>query len=111
MKRSVLIITSGDPEGSGRPAEALRVAAGLSAHERLAVTLCLVGPARRILRAEQEALVEGDTVAEFLDVLKQSGGRVLAEVGSGDPATTGTDFVTRAEIDRLVAESERVISF
>lgn len=114
MKRTILVLVSADPRKSGRPAEAVRVAAGLSGHERLAVTLCLCGQAEKMLGSDAEELVDGDGLAEFLGVLKESGGRVLVERGGSDASeagASGAGAVIRAELDRLIAGSERVLRF
>ena len=114
MKRTVLILVSADPRKSGRPAEAVRVAAGLSVHERLAVTLCLCHEAVRILGDEQGELFDGDDVKEYLAVLQASGAWLLAlrnRHNSVPESKVRGEEVSAAQLNNLVNASERVLRF
>jgi hypothetical protein len=64
MKKTLLIISS-DPRTSPRPAEALRVAAGLSAWGRLTVSILLVGEARRCRTENAVAWPDGRLIEEY----------------------------------------------
>lgn len=114
MKRTVLILTSADPRTSGRLAEAVRVAAGLSVHERLAVTLCLCGEAVRILGNEDGELFDVDDVEEYLAVLKGAGARLLVlrnQPASASESKVRGENVSAAQLDNLIKASERVLRF
>ena len=60
MKRGVLLIIATDPRSSHRPAEAIRIAAGVGAWGRVEVTLYLHGPAVLALSDDTDALVDGE---------------------------------------------------
>jgi hypothetical protein len=115
MKRSVLIITESDPRNSGRTAEAVRMAAGLSTHDRLAVTLCLCGPAIQVLHQKTEDLVDGDSFDQYIPVLAEGGAIVHVESpitarGVSNAAKYSTS-IDESKLGKLVAASERVIHF
>ncbi len=111
MKRRVTITASGDPRNSGSVAEAVRIAAGLSVHERLDVTFCFHDAAVEALRADWEDLVDGDFFADYLPVLAGSG--TILTTGSVDiaPASVKVNRVSPAELQRLMASSDRVLRF
>lgn len=111
MKRVVLILVSADPRESGRAAEAVRVAAGLSVHDRLSVTLCLRGEATRVLAGDPEDYAGGWGVSEFLQVLDESGGRVVAIGNEPGAVRSGVRVLTETEFEREVSAGERVIVF
>lgn len=111
MKRAVLILVSGDPSKSARPVEAVRVAAGLSVHERLAVTLCLGGESARVLNDDCGDCVDGEHVPEFLEILKSSGARVLAVGLRFFPDPVGVQTVTEQELQREMSAADRIVRF
>ena len=111
MKRTVFILVSGDPGKGARPVEAVRVAAGLSVHERLAVTLCLAGESARVLDDDCEDCVDGERVPEFLEILKLSGARVLAGGQRVGPTPAGVQTVTEQELQREMSGADRVLRF
>lgn len=115
MKRSVLIVVTSDPSTSGSPAEATRIAAGLSTHERLAVTVCLCGAAAQILREDHADLVDGDHFPQYLPVLAESGTILILEdresPGAGNPNGPRPRQIAPAEFQQLLATSDRVMRF
>lgn len=116
MKRSVLIIVTGDPRISTRPAEAVRIAAGLSANGRLDVTLCLRGASARALGCESEDFIDGDHFTRYLPVVAESGRVVTAPAGPGEPPISEPPVVptrklTQEELQHLVASSDRILRF
>lgn len=115
MKRTVLIAVTSDPRSSGRPAEAIRIAAGLSTHERLAVTLYLRGPAVLALTEDADALVDGDYFAQYLPVLAHTGQIVVAagspELTTGITTTFSVQQLRESQLRTLLAQSDRVLNF
>ena len=73
MKRSVLILVASDPRISRRPAEAVRIAAGLSAWERVEVRLFFREEAVLALDHLAEELVDGEIFTKHLPGLVKSG--------------------------------------
>lgn len=116
MKRSVLIIVTGDPRISARPAEAVRIAAGLSANGRLDVTLCLRGASMLALGEEADVLVDGDHFTRYLPVVAESGCIVTAPSDSdepliSEPLVVPTRNLSQEELAHLVASSDRILRF
>lgn len=116
MKRSVLIIVTGDPRISARPAEAVRIAAGLSANGRLDVTLCLGGASAQALGGEVDDLVDGDHFTRYLPVVAE-GGRIVTAPSNSDepmipePPVVPARSITQEELAHLVASSDRILRF
>lgn len=115
MKRRVLIIVTGDPCRSGRTAEATRIAAGLSTHEGLAVTLCFRGPAARALGEDTESLIDGDYFPQYLPVLTRSGSVVVAGDASAPEADAPNlpqfERLSEKDLQALIANSDRIVRF
>lgn len=78
----VLIIVNDDPRLSAKPAEAVRVAAGVGAWERVEITLYLRGAAVRALTPCPEGLVDEDNFSRYLPVLAKQGRPVLVQHGA-----------------------------
>ena len=116
MKLSVLILISGDPRASARPAEAVRIAAGLSTHGRLEVTVCLQGAAVRMLEEDTMHLMDGEHFSRYLPMLGESGRKILV-VAAGDApatfphATISTRSISVVELAGMIASSDRVVRF
>jgi hypothetical protein len=71
MKPSALFIIESDPRQNGRPAEAVRIAAGVGAWNKVKVAVYLREAAVLILGEETEALVDGENYARYLPLLLQ----------------------------------------
>jgi hypothetical protein len=82
MKPSALFVIESDPRQSGRPAEAVRIVAGVSAWKKVDVALYLRQAAVLVLGEEAEALVDGEQYARYLPVLLESGGPVYVQKGA-----------------------------
>ncbi len=116
MKRSVLIIVTGDPRISARPAEAVRIAAGLSANGRLDVTLCLRGASMLALSGDSDDFLDGDHFSRYLPVVTEGGRIVTAPSDSGEPLISEplivpTRNLSQEELAHLVASSDRILRF
>jgi hypothetical protein len=112
VKKKALIVADSDPRRSAKPAEALRVAAGLAAWPANEITLCLIGPAAELLRLNEDFLGEED-VRSAWGVLGESDAAVFAEQ---IPAGMATAFpaartLDREQFARLAAESDCLIRF
>ena len=69
--RKLLFIISSDPRTSARPAEAIRIAAGVSAWGRAAVSICLVGPAVLMLSEGDQPLKDESQFASGLPLVSK----------------------------------------
>jgi hypothetical protein len=98
MKPSALIIIESDPRHSERPAEAVRIAAGVSAWKKVEVTLYLREAAVLVLREQAEELKDGEDCARYLPVLLESGRPVYAQKGAAALSAIGQASLPFEEI-------------
>ena len=115
VNRRVLFIITGDPRQSARPAEAVRIAAGLSAGRNVEVTACFCSAAALVVGDAAEELVDGDSIARYLPLLAESGS-VCVPQGAAASVTAQTPMahsreITDQELARLAANSDAVIRF
>jgi sulfur relay (sulfurtransferase) DsrF/TusC family protein len=82
MTPSALFIIESDPRQSSRPAEAVRIAAGVGAWKKVNVAVYLRDAAVLVLGEEAEALIDGGNYARYLPVLRELGGPVYVQKGS-----------------------------
>lgn len=75
---SILFIVTSDPRASHRPAEAIRIAAGVAAWKKLAIKLYLRGAAVLCLSEFPDELVQGANIQRYLPTLAESA-TVLAQ--------------------------------
>jgi len=73
MKPSLLIIVESDPRSSARPAEAIRIAAGVGAWQKADITLCLRGAAVLVLGEYTDDLEDGDNFSRYLPIIREWG--------------------------------------
>jgi len=115
MKPRALFIITTDPRVSPRPAEAIRIAAGVSVWEKVEVTLYLRGDARRALDEFADELVDGDHFTRYLPLLAESGRAILVERGGGDEGEAGGRMkchaIDDAELAAHAAQSQFVLRF
>lgn len=76
--KALFVITS-DPRTSHRPAEAIRIAAGVAAWKKVQVDVCLMGAAARVLEESVDELVDADHLTRYLPLLRESGGEVFVQ--------------------------------
>jgi hypothetical protein len=67
-----LFIVTSDPRTSHRPAEAIRIAAGVAAWKKVAVHLYLRGAAVKCLDEFADELVQGNNIERYLPTLAES---------------------------------------
>jgi sulfur relay (sulfurtransferase) DsrF/TusC family protein len=116
VKRRVLFIVTSDPRVSPRPAEAVRIAAGVSAWESIQSVLYLRGAAVLALGESAEELVDGDNFLQYLPLAAEAGRRVCAQRGSPLLSELGEarvkfDPVDDDELAALTADSDCVLRF
>jgi hypothetical protein len=105
--KTLLIVVSSDPRTSHRPAEAIRLAAGLAAWRRVDVTLFLTGPAVLAVNPDVDDFVDEESYRRYLPMFLESSRPVLVEaestMGSAEPAVN-CRVVSRRE---FAAETSR----
>jgi sulfur relay (sulfurtransferase) DsrF/TusC family protein len=116
MKPRVLFVVTGDPRTSPRPAEAVRIAAGVGAWEKVEATLYLRDAAVLALGENAEELVEGESYVRYLPLLAESGRNLYAQSGAAALKDLGAAPLKFATIDDtqladLVAASTNVLRF
>jgi len=79
MKPSALFVIESDPRRSGRPAEAVRIAAGVGAWKKVNVVVYLREAAVLVLGEEAEDLMDGENYTRYLPVLRELGGPVYVQ--------------------------------
>jgi hypothetical protein len=116
MNPGVLFVIATDPRSSPRPAEAVRIAAGVGAWKRVSVTVYLRDAAVLALSEYSEELVDGDNFSRYLPLVVESGGSIrvqrgaplLREVGQAPVSfrETGDE-----ELAALAASNDYVVRF
>src|ERR1043166_8097475 len=81
MKPRVLFTVTSDPRTSPRPAEAVRIAAGVGSWQKIEVTLYLRGAAVLLLGEWAEELVDGDNFARYLPLVAEAGQPICVQGG------------------------------
>ena len=82
MKPKVLFILTDDPRTSTRPAEAIRIAAGVQMWQMVEVNLYLRNTAVLALSEHTEELREGDSYGRYLANIADAGGQIYAQLGA-----------------------------
>lgn len=112
--RQILFVISSDPRSSPRPAEAVRIAAGINAWQQAAVRLYLAGPAVFALDDEIRLLDE-EHLREHLPALA-AGQQVYVEEDSTflpriRARIAEVPAISGSEVARLAADSFALLRF
>ena len=98
MKTSALFVIRSDPRRGGRPAEALRIAAGVGAWKKVDVTIYLRDAAVLVLGEQAEKLPDGEDYARYLPILLDFGRPVYVQEGAAALAELGRATLPFQEI-------------
>jgi len=111
--KSVLIHITADPRRSGRAAEGMRVADGLSHGEELAVTVMIDGPAAEAFaRPEREWIDESLLLKHLVALhLRHIPAKLVAREGAAPDPHLVLAAVTETEAEALRAKAAAVIEF
>lgn len=109
-----LVIVSSDPRESGRPAEGIRIAAGVGTWKKTEITLLLRGPAGYSLGEYVDELVDEDNFTRYLPIVAELGRPIyLADDFTDLDALEGSPWkyqrVSAAEIAALYAANDYFI--
>lgn len=116
MKPRVLFIVSADPRKSPRPAEAVRIAAGVGTWKKTDITIYLHGPAILALGTEAGELIGQEELARYWPILAESGSPICIEKNAAalrdliEPSVPFKEISTD-ELAGLAAEQTYVIRF
>ena len=116
MKPGVLFIITTDPRTSPRPAEAVRIAAGVAVWKRVEVTVYLRDTAVLALSEFSDELVDGDNFSRYLPLVPESGGLICArrdasllnEIGE---SPVSFREISDAELAGQAAQSNYIVRF
>jgi hypothetical protein len=116
MKRSLLLIISGDPRHSARPAEAVRIAAGILPWGQVRVKVCFRDAGVLALDPQSEDWEGGDAFARHLPAIAEHSKTIWVQTDSQflpELSTPIVDFekVGSAQIARAAADSDCVMHF
>ena len=116
MKPTVLFIITGDPRKSPRPAEAIRIAAGVGAWKKAEIMVCLREAAVLALGEFADELVDGDHFTRYAPIVREFGRPVYVQAGNPLIRELGAPVVPWEELDdaalaRLAAHSTYVMRF
>jgi hypothetical protein len=109
-----LVLIETDPRSSARPAEGIRIAAGIGAWQKTDVTLLLRGPAGYSLQEYADELVDEDNFTHYLPLAAGGPRPIYIEDSFADPAALdGTpwrhEIITRDRAAQLIRETDYLI--
>jgi len=116
MIPGALFIVTSDPRTSPRPAEAVRIAAGVGVWRKVAVTVYLRGPAVLALSEFSDELSDGIELSRYLPLVGESGGLIRAQRDAALLSAIGHAAVSFLEtsddeLTAIVATNEYVVHF
>ena len=113
---SLLFLLGTDPRSSARPAEAIRVAAGVAAWKKVDVTVYLRGPAVLALGEWLDELRDEDNYSRYLPLLVEGQRPIYVEAGARELNDLGTPSfpfvpITDVQLAELAAHATSVLRF
>lgn len=116
MKPTALFIVTGDPRTSAKPAEAIRIAAGVGTWKKADITVYLRGPAVLALSEFTDEFVDDDNFSRYFPIVGEFGRPIYVERGEPLLSELGESPLRYEEIDdtrlaELAAESRYVLHF
>ena len=112
----VLIIVAGDPRASGRPAEAIRIAAGVGTWKKTDFTVYLRGRAVLAVSEFADEFVDEDNYTRYLPIAAESGRPIYVQKDAPEIRELGESIfpfqeISDEELAELAAASTYLISF
>lgn len=116
MNPRVLFIITSDPRKSPRPAEAIRIAAGVGTSKKAGVSVYLRETAVLALGESVDDLADEDNFTRYLPLVAEAGGPIYVQCGAPWLAELGESpwrfqEITDAELADLAAKSNYVARF
>lgn len=116
MNHRALFVIGGDPRTSPRPAEAIRIAAGVSAWKKVNVAVYLHDAAVLALSEYTDELVDEDNFTRFLPILSEPGDSIYVEAKNPllddlGEATTKFTPISTEELAALAARHDYLLRF
>ncbi|MEO7297695.1 MAG: hypothetical protein ABI042_03855 [Verrucomicrobiota bacterium] len=112
----VLMMVVGDPRASGRPAEAIRIAAGVGTWKKTDFTIYLRGPAVLALSEFADEFLDEDNYTRYLPIAAEFGRPIYVQKGAPEISELGESSfkfqeISDEELAELAAESDYVLRF
>jgi hypothetical protein len=116
VPQSALFIVQSDPRTSPRPAEAIRIAAGVGTWRKVEVTLALLGPATLALCEFPDELVDEDNYVRYLPIVGEWGRPIYVQEGSPFLSDLGQspvafETISPPQLAALAARHDCVLRF
>jgi hypothetical protein len=116
MKAELLFVIASDPRTSSKPAEAVRIAAGVGTWGKVAVTVYLRDAAVLALSEFPDELVDQESFTRYLPMVSESGGLVLVQASAPllkEIGQTPVSFreIADDELAELAARNDYVARF
>jgi hypothetical protein len=115
-RKSLLIAVTSDPGSSHRPAEAIRLAAGIAAWRKVDVTLYFAGPAVLAINSDSDDFVDEESYTQYLPMCIESGCPIFIESGSSlterlAPGELPYEMISNQQFARLAATMNYLLRF
>ena len=112
--KTILLIIASDPRASRRPAEAIRIAAGVGVWKKVEISLYLRGAAVMVLNESVDDLIDDENFTRYLPMIGELGRPIRVQRGA--PLLAKQSLFQIEEIDddqlaRLAANSNCVVRF
>lgn len=116
MKPSILFIITGDPRVSHRPAEAVRIAAGVGTWKKADITVYLRGKAVLVLSEFVDEFVDEDNYTRYLPIIGEFGRPIYVQAGEPclgeiEPATLPYEAIEDGRLAEMAAAHSSVVYF
>jgi sulfur relay (sulfurtransferase) DsrF/TusC family protein len=113
MRPRVLFIITSDPRRSGKPAEAIRIAAGVSAWKKTDISVYLRDDAVRALDEDTADLINEDNFTRYLPMLAENKCAIYVQQSdraSGESALR-PEQLNDTDLAKLAAQQTYVLRF
>ena len=116
MNPQVLFIIEGDPRSSGKPAEAIRIAAGVGTWKKTDITVYLRGAGVLALSEYADEFVDEDNYTRYFPIVADFGRPIFVQKGAPLLNEVGDSPLPFEEIDdsrlaEMCARSKYVLRF
>jgi hypothetical protein len=116
LNTTALFIIDTDPRASGRPAEAVRIAAGIAVWKKIDVALYLRAAAILILAEYTGDLVDEENYTRYLPILGELPGPIYVQKGASTLSQLGQSVlpfqkISDAELAQMAAKHSCVLRF
>lgn len=110
LSNATLVFIKSDPKESPRPAEAVRVTAGLSGGE-IPVSVYLFKEALSLFDDDLEDLEDGEILMKFWTAFPEMGVEIFYEPDSSRPAPPGAKPMTPEELSEYISRFSHFLFF